>query len=211
MELKEATINKKHPITVMFVVGVIVIIFAGLLPWNKPSTYFNNGETIPPTIGSIKQNYNGNTKILLKNNYNEYKPIAITSKSEKIIDYSNYYISFNITNMNEADLIIDNIFIKVKSCEPLEKINKINKFKSVGFSKKYYCIIDNDIKKYRCNFETRNGYLFLKKGEHKIIEIGINAYSQGKYELDIIVDYSIDGNEHTLNAGSLKEVRFIDI
>jgi hypothetical protein len=128
-------------------------------------------------------------------------PAAPKSKGQIILN-------FQVTNHNEEDMKISNIYVKVIGYNLTNYSNIIKErgiIKSIGYS----CKIDPDTKRgpIRCipSFNENNEYLKIISKKMEDINIVINADIPGVYQLQISLDYAYGNENNTIIVGDLSE------
>jgi hypothetical protein len=169
-------------------------------------------KTNPLIVGNIQAKADGSTFIDISTGGRiEHVPITliidIPRKEPRFYDYS---ILFDITNKESSDLRIVDIFVRTLSWRQLEQIVRYIPFAGLGDTRKFLCIIDKEARQYRASFDQSASYLRLKPGELETIDLMLNARHEGKYSVQVELEYSVGGKTGTSVIGPINDIRFLD-
>lgn len=197
--------------------GTVTVLVISSPSNNSPATdkaaVVKKRITPPPLlIGNIQAEANRSTWIEISNG-GDVSRVPVTL----IIDlprsdprHYDFSIVFDITNNASSDLRIVNIFVKTVEWSPLEQIVRYIPLAGLGEVRKYFCLIDKEIRLYRSHFSREDAYVVLKPGELETIELMVNALSEGKYEFEAVVEYSTKGKTGKVSIGPFQDIRFLD-
>jgi tetratricopeptide (TPR) repeat protein len=117
------------------------------------------------------------------------------------LDSKGVTISFDISNPNDLDMRISNIYINVSDYSNINNTNVIENF-GVKRSRGYLCNIKPIIGSYECMKKSKDyDFIDLAPGELEHIVIDINTYVPGIYHIKIDLDYAIGSETGKITEG----------
>jgi hypothetical protein len=120
---------------------------------------------------------------------------------------------FDITNPNEMDMRIIEIYVDVIRFIPIDIVGVWEGDKGGGMMfREYGCDIESDIRRYRC-FQISEGfdYIRLSPGEMESFRVYVVAEQEGIYQMRLAIKYSIGGDMRIHeNENALQEMGFFD-
>lgn len=123
------------------------------------------------------------------------------------IDYS---IDFDITNMGSSDLRIVSMKVKVIDFAPIETMTGYMAAEGIGKVRKYFCLIDKDKSLYQACYPVNDEYLILKPHELETVGLMVNTRTEGKYTVNLEIEYSSEGRTGLVAIGPFEDVWFLD-
>jgi len=176
-----------------------------------PETNVSNDKS-PLIVGNIKASSDGSTSIEVSDD-GEIRGVPVTL----IIDiprdeprHYDYSILFDITNTAESDLRLVDVFVRTIEWSPLEQIVRYMPAAGIGETRKFFGIIDKEPKDYRAALPDDDNFLKLTPGELDTVALMINAQSEGKYKIQVDLEYSVGGKTDRVVIGPFADIRFLD-
>jgi hypothetical protein len=166
----------------------------------------------PLVVGNVQAKADGSTYIDISTGGRvETVPITliidVPRKDPRFYDYS---ILFDITNTGSSDLRIVDIFVRTLSWHNLEQIVRYRPLAGLGEVRSFLCIIDREPRQYRASFNQSTSYLRLKPNELETIALMLTARHEGKYSVQVELEYSVGGRTGTSVIGPINGIRFLD-
>jgi hypothetical protein len=149
-------------------------------------------------------------KVRLKNkeSFINTQPISL-ERGKPNPDSHDLIINFDITNPNQSDMRIKDIYIEVLEYKSINYSENYH-IKSPGVTRKYFCDIQPEKKQYRCvNLNKDTDYIKLACNELENFGININTVYPGIYKIRVLVEYSVaDRNMIVIVKNSENEIGF---
>jgi hypothetical protein len=166
----------------------------------------------PLVVGNVQAKADGSTYIDISiGGAIETVPVTliidVPRKEPRFYDYS---ILFDITNAGSSDLRIVDIFVRTLSWYGLEQIVRYKPLASVAAVRNFLCVIDKAPRQYRANLNPPTSYLRLKPGELETVALMLTALHEGKYSVQVELEYSVGGRTGTSVIGPINDIRFLD-
>ena len=133
--------------------------------------------------------------------------IDIPRDEPRFYDYS---ILFDITNTASTDLQLVDVFVRTVEWSPLEQIVRYVPYAGISKTRGFFGIIDKDLQNYRASLPQVDSFLKLTPGELDAVELMINARSEGKYKIEVELEYSVGGVTDKVIIGPFSDIRFLD-
>lgn len=111
-------------------------------------------------------------------------------------------LTFDVTNPNKSDIRIIDLYVEVLNYIPVEII-ETNPVASAGETRKYFCNIEPEFKKYTCKKLFKHDYIKISYGELEHFGINVNTSTRGIYKIGMVLKYSFNGKEIISEVGQV--------
>lgn len=163
-------------------------------------------------VGHVQAEANGSTFLDISTGGSvERVPITliidVPRKDPRGYDFS---ILFDVTNTAPTDLRIVDVFVRTIEWHELEQIVRYIPLAGLGETRQFFCVLDKEDRLYRAHYSDSGKYLRLKPGELETIELAVSAFTEGKYTVQVVIEYSVAGKIGKTVIGPIQDIRFLD-
>jgi hypothetical protein len=168
-----------------------------------------------PTIGDFKTRFGDTTYVIYEDKNGALHPTQITLiidvPRDEQRNYDHFAI-FDITNVAKADLRIVSLAFRTTKWRPLEELKYYVPLAGLEPMQAYFVVIDKETRDYDCKLVSNSADFahVLKAGELDTIKLAFTALSQGVYDGEINLTYSVNGKVRSMVVGTVKDIHFVD-
>ncbi len=181
-------------------------------PTSSGSAVTVGDKASPLIVGNVQAKADGSTFLdISRAGRIEHVPITliidVPRQDPRHYDYS---ILFDVTNSGSSDLRIVDVFVRTLQWQELEQIVRYVPLAGLGETRRFLCIIDKEPRHYRATLDQSASYLRLKPGALETIALMVTALHEGKYSVQVELEYSVGGRTGTSVIGPIDDIRFLD-
>lgn len=173
-----------------------------------------NGQNKSPlVVGKFEAGPHDTTFVFTKDKNGKIEPKQITliiDVPRKTARDYDFMVLFDVTNTAKVDLRVVKLYANVKRYRPLPSLKYYLPLSGIEELKGYFGLMDKKPAKYPCELQKKLKVAqVLKPGDLDVITLGLTTATEGIYDIDIVLEYSVGGKVGEIVVGQLEDVMFV--